>query len=500
MTIGRAFPDLLTPLSSAASVEEGLAQTLGRLVELTGAAAGALVFTPPHEAPIVVTAGGRRLPTELGAWWRAEVQTPAGGWRLVRVAPPGWPRGVVVALRTPLGAPGRRVGALLLLGRALTRGTLAPGFPQELGVGLGHVWRLHRRRLRTSALNELTRLLVSTYSLEDVFRAFAEGAARLVVFDSVAVSLLDSERGEFEVVDIIARSMPLRVRRDARMPLAGTLLAELLTRGAPLRVDDVRDGDVPEASRRIFAERGYRAVALVPLASAGGVLGAVTLASARPGAFDDEDVEIVGELARPLASAIELRRLIEEGQRRTDELAALYATSRLITARLDVPSVLDRISQAVSDLIGSTGCGIGLLNAERTHIAHVAAHGFRSQEWRSLSIAVGEGIMGRAAQSGTAIRVDDVPTDPRSAPRDVDEREGIRSMLCVPLTVAGGGGGGLSAFSPPPPPLPPPPPPPPPALRRQARGARPNTRPLPESRGRGPRSPPPLPAGPARGP
>ena len=447
MTIGRAFPDLLTPLSSAASVEEGLAQTLDRLVERTGAAAGALVFTPPHEAPIVVTAGGRRLPAELGAWLRAEVQTPAGGWRLARVAPPGWPRGVAVALRTPLGAPGRRVGALLLLGRALTRSTLASGFPQELGEALDHVWRLHRRRLRTSALNELTRLLVSTHSLEDVFRAFAEGVARLVVFDSVAVSLLDSERGEFEVVDIVARSMPLRVRRDDRMPLVGTLLAELLTRGAPLRVDDVRDGDVPEASRRVFAERGYRAVALMPLASAGGVLGAVTLASARPGAFDDEDVEIVGELARPLASAIELRRLLEEGQRRTDELAALYATSRLITARLDVPSVLDRISQAVSDLIGSTGCGIGLLNAERTHIAHVAAHGFRSQEWRSLSIAVGEGIMGRAAQSGTAIRVDDVPTDPRSAPRDVDEREGIRSMLCVPLTVAGGVIGVISAFS-----------------------------------------------------
>src|SRR6266567_3266475 len=240
MTIGRAFPDLLTPLSSAASVEEGLAQTLDRLVERTGAAAGALVFTPPHEAPIVVTAGGRRLPAELGAWLRAEVQTPAGGWRLARVAPPGWPRGVAVALRTPLGAPGRRVGALLLLGRALTRSTLASGFPQELGEALDHVWRLHRRRLRTSALNELTRLL-------------------------------DSERGEFEVVDIVARSMPLRVRRDARMPLVGTLLAELLTRGAPLRVDDVRDGDVPEASRRVFAERGYRAVALMPLASAGGV-------------------------------------------------------------------------------------------------------------------------------------------------------------------------------------------------------------------------------------
>src|SRR2546428_1260345 len=80
MTIGRAFPDLLTPLSSAASVEEGLAQTLGRLVELTGAAAGALVFTPPHEAPIVVTAGGRLPPPELRAGVGAPGEkTPRGG-------------------------------------------------------------------------------------------------------------------------------------------------------------------------------------------------------------------------------------------------------------------------------------------------------------------------------------------------------------------------------------------------------------------------------------
>src|SRR2546428_3581435 len=99
MTIGRAFPDLLTPLSSAASVEEGLAQTLDRLVERTGAAAGALVFTPPHEAPIVVTAGGRRPPAELRAWLRAEVQTPArGGGARPGPPPPRAPRGA--------GAPG----------------------------------------------------------------------------------------------------------------------------------------------------------------------------------------------------------------------------------------------------------------------------------------------------------------------------------------------------------------------------------------------------------
>src|SRR5206468_2631475 len=419
-------------------LEEELARILRPLVAQARAVAGALVFTPPREAPVVVRAAGRRLPARLDGWLQASVRTPVGRLGLARATPPGWTRGRAVVLKTPLVASGRRVGALLLLGPALTRGTLTPDVSRALGEALDRVWRLHRRALRMSALDELTRLLVVTHSLDDVFRAFAEGAAKLVAFDSIAVSLLDAERDEFEIIDVVARSVPLRVPRDDRMALAGTLFADLVARGTPLRVDDVRDERVPGVSRRVFAERGYRAVTLVPLLSAGGVFGAVTLTSARVGAFDAEDVEIVGELARPLASAIELRRLLTEGHRRRDELAALYATSQLITARLDVESVLDRISRSVSDLIGSSGCGIGLLDPAGTHIAHVAAHGAGSEAWRTLSVPVGEGIMGRAAQSGTTLRVDDVRTDPHSARRDVDEREGIRSMLCVPLKVAGG--------------------------------------------------------------
>src|SRR5437867_2870277 len=248
-------------------LEEELARILRPLVAQARAVAGALVFTPPREAPVVVRAAGRRLPARLDGWLQASVRTPVGRLGLARATPPGWTRGRAVVLKTPLVASGRRVGALLLLGPALTRGTLTPDVSRALGEALDRVWRLHRRALRMSALDELTRLLVVTHSLDDVFRAFAEGAAKLVAFDSIAVSLLDAERDEFEIIDVVARSVPLRVPRDDRMALAGTLFADLVARGTPLRVDDVRDERVPGVSRRVFAERGYRAVTLVPLRS-----------------------------------------------------------------------------------------------------------------------------------------------------------------------------------------------------------------------------------------
>src|SRR6266403_1335373 len=333
------FADLLTPLVGAPSIEEGLARTLRRVVALTGAAAGAVVFSPPYAKPIAATAGPRHL-----------TRDPSG-------------RHVV---QIPLGASTRPVGRLTLVGRgrALRRAALPPGFGRELGTAIEQVWQRQRRTLRTTILTEITRLLGSSDSLDDVLSAFANGLARLVDFDAVAVSLLDAERGEFEVLDVTARTVPGRIARDLRLPLEHTLLERVVATGGPVRVDDLAAASVPAASRATLGARGWRSAALVPLVTQGGVFGAVSLVAARPGAFDDDDVESAAELAQPLASAIEQRRLLDESRRRAEELAALYATSQLITAR-----------------------------------------------------------------------------------RDVDEREGIRSMLCVPLRVGGTLLGVISAFS-----------------------------------------------------
>src|SRR5437879_1262663 len=208
MRLGRVSPDLLTPISTAASVAEGLTVTLGRVVRLSGAAAGALAFRPRREEPIVVAGGARRTPAALRQWLTMLAAKPARAARSMRVVPPGAPRGRPAALlRMPLGAPGRRVGELVLLGR--------PGRPQpaalpeslsrELGEVIDRSWRLERCALRASVLSGISARLASSQSLDDVLGIFADGAAKLVRFDSLAVSILDAERAEFEIVDVLAQ-------------------------------------------------------------------------------------------------------------------------------------------------------------------------------------------------------------------------------------------------------------------------------------------------------
>jgi GAF domain-containing protein/nitrogen-specific signal transduction histidine kinase len=443
--IGRVFPDLLTPLGAAASIEDGLTMTLRRLVTLTGAHAGALAFWPPHRRAVTVATGA--LAPALRAWLLERVARRAKSSSAGRLAVPGRTRSRGLLL-VPLGTASRPVGRLALLGdaRRLRRDPLPAAFPRELGTAIEHVWRVYRRTVRMSVVNSIMTLLASTDSLDSVLRGFVDGLAQLVAFDSMSVTRLDRERDDLEVIDVLARAMPGVPRRDSRLPLDDTLSADVMASGTPRRIGDTGE-DVPRTARTALETAGYRSAIAVPLLAATGPLGAVIVAATAPRAFDDEDVDIVGELARPLASAVEQRRLLAESRRSAEELAALYATGQLITAELGVRSVLDEITRSVITLVGGTGCSLGLLDPARDAVVHTAVRGFQTEEWRELAIPVGEGIIGACAAAASAIRVDDVRLDPRSARRDIDEREGIRSMLCVPLRVGGAIIGVLSAFS-----------------------------------------------------
>lgn len=448
MKIGGVFLDLLAPLGADISIEEGLTRTLRRLVRITGASGGRLMFAPPRGHPMVVTVAARGPSPTLERVLREHTGANPQTMRLTRVRVPSPGGRHMAVLRAPLGG-GLRVGEIALVGapQAITRRALPPSFPRELGRALERVWWLHQRAIRIQVLNVVTELGSSRRALDEGLGAFVDGLARLVDFDAVGIFLYDPDRDQPEGIDLWGRHAHSAGGGPAPMPLDGSLLAQVVARNVPLRLDDVGVSDVPERARERLVVAGYRAALVVPLVSRAGAFGAVALAARRPHAFDAIDLEIAVEITRPLAAAIERHRLLDETSRRAEELAALFRTSQLITARLDLASVLDQISRAVCVLIGSTGCGIGLLDERGENLVHAAAHGFRTNAWRALSMPVGEGIIGRCAVGGMAIRVSDIRTDPRSARRDVDEQEGIRAMLCVPLKDAATTIGVISALS-----------------------------------------------------
>jgi two-component system, NtrC family, sensor kinase len=454
MKIGRLFPDLLATLGRAASPEVGFARTLRRLVDDSGAVAGGLLFTPLGGRRIQVTVGSRQG-SALEAWIGERLAEPARGvsFRTLREPPPGWRRRAAAGLlRASLGEPSAPAGRFVLLGPGgrdgLNADRIPPGFPREFGLAMAQAWQLHQRTRRLEMINEVAALAGSALELPRLYQAVARAVARLIRFSALGVGLLDRERGELRLFDIVVSPDDHAGEfRDARLPSAGSIAQWVAEQRVPVRIDDLSDPRLPPASRERFRRRGFQSAVLAPLITQGEVIGSLFVGHSAPKAFSAEDEAILSEVALPLASAIEHARLHDEAVRRAEALGALNETSRLISARLHLPAVLATISRSVNALIGSAGCGIGLLDAEGKAVEHVAAHGSRTAEWRTLSTPVGAGIIGRAAATGTPFRVDDMRGDPRTSDAGIDEQEGIRAMLAVPLRVGAAVIGVISAYS-----------------------------------------------------
>jgi signal transduction histidine kinase/putative methionine-R-sulfoxide reductase with GAF domain len=440
-----AVAAIVKELEAGASLEEGLRRALHRLLTLTGASAGALALRPDRGEAHLVTAVRGRAPRTVEDWLAQHLAgPPARGRRVARGALAGLPERTVL-VRVPLGPPRRTRAEVALLGR-LSRSALPRELARELGRALEQAWRHHREMLRMRVASEITSLGRSSEPLDAVYRAFAEGVAGLVSFDSIGVSLIDAEGREFTIVDLPARTLGPGTRRDTRMPLEGTLLARMAASGTPLRVDDLTAETVPPLSRQALAARGYRSALLVPLLSRGAVAGSVTLTSRRRAAFDDADVEAVAGLALPLASAIEQRRLHEDSRRHADETRALLQAGRAVSASLDIQQTIRVILDEARRVLGMDSCSVATLDPITGALTILASLDLPPEMLTQIQMRAGEGITGRAVSERRPVQSADLFTDDRVQYPDIPRLTRFRSMLAVPLRVGDRITGTLNVF------------------------------------------------------
>jgi len=127
------------------------------------------------------------------------------------------------------------------------------------------------------------------------------------------------------------------------------------------------------------------------------------------------------------------RRTALRFRERAELLDFLLEVSRVSSETLDLAEQLSTIASIVKEVVPYDVFAI-LLYSERTHaltIRHAIGH--REEVVRSLSIPLGEGIVGTAAARREAVLVEDVTQDSRY----LNALDAVRSELAVPMTARG---------------------------------------------------------------
>src|SRR3979409_1834496 len=106
----------------------------------------------------------------------------------------------------------------------------------------------------------------------------------------------------------------------------------------------------------------------VPMRRKGRVIGALNLLSDAPGAFTDQDEQLLRQFAAHVAVAIENARLFRSERHYTATLETLAEIGREMSSILDLDVLLTRIAGLTKRLIDYRTFGIFLLNPSTTEL------------------------------------------------------------------------------------------------------------------------------------
>ncbi|HEY3382398.1 MAG TPA: GAF domain-containing sensor histidine kinase [Vicinamibacterales bacterium] len=133
-------------------------------------------------------------------------------------------------------------------------------------------------------------------------------------------------------------------------------------------------------------------------------------------------------------------------RRREREVSGLYESVRDTTATLDLQTVLSRLVESATRVLACKGAAIRLIDRERGQVAFVATYGLSDEYLEKVPQDFRRARLDQATLAGEPLFVNDAAEDPRIWQPDRVRKEGIESMLSVPLAGKSGPLGVLRAY------------------------------------------------------
>ena len=164
---------------------------------------------------------------------------------------------------------------------------------------------LARERDRLRLLLEVNNALVSTLDLHQLLSSISACLRRVMNHDYASLGLYepDAQQVRLQALDF-PKSKGL-LHEEMVFPIEGTPSGEVVRTRKPLIISGANLDSYKTSVSRLFIAEGLRSGCIVPLITANRTLGTLSLSSLRPGAFSQEDVDLLMRVANQVAIAIE---------------------------------------------------------------------------------------------------------------------------------------------------------------------------------------------------
>ncbi len=227
-----------------------------------------------------------------------------------------------------------------------------------------------------------------------------------------------------------------------KLPIGKGLTGWVALHGKPARV-----GRVGADARYVMLRPEVRSELAVPVLLDGEVSGVLNVDSEQDDAFSDAEEAMLVELAEHAAVVIRNTWLFEQAQRRTALATSLVSIARMINSASSLDELLSLVTREAARLTGAKLSSLLMVGEDPDSLEVRASHGAGPDYLGRGSLRIQESLVGVVIRRRKPFQVEDVRSSRLYQSTEVARREGLVSLLSVPLILGGEGRGALNVYT-----------------------------------------------------
>ena len=125
----------------------------------------------------------------------------------------------------------------------------------------------------------------------------------------------------------------------------------------------------------------------------------------------------------------------KKSTKKSDTISALSKISKAISSDLYLEDILKLIVTVTAEVMNSRICSLMLLDEKEQNLVIRATQSISEEYIKKEPLKKGQGIAWKAVQENKPVTVPDVLKESGYKYKDIAEKEGLVSLLCVPMAV-----------------------------------------------------------------
>jgi signal transduction protein with GAF and PtsI domain len=293
--------------------------------------------------------------------------------------------------------------------------------------------QLEQKEQELKILHEVAKDISSNVELDELLHRIVEMIMRFIVVDSCLIYLYDQQNDE---LILTASNNPQntllgRIKLKMGEGLTGWVAREK----KPVALPKEAYKDPRFKAFTALDDDKYEAFLSIPILSRDEIVGVMNIRNREEYLYPEHQVNLLFTVSRYLGSTIKNAIIHDDVLKKARRLDLLSEVSRTIVSDYYLKEILQLIVTMTAKVMDSKICSIMLLDEKRDELVISATQSLSEEYVNKPNLKVGQSVSGKVVKEKKPFTVLNVTDEPGYMFPDVAKKEGVVSLLSVPMMI-----------------------------------------------------------------